>query len=105
MSYISLFMQSESEDDTDERTKRKLIHPRLWIFNPKSPYHLPRLIYPYKHSITYSDFINFIQNIQLDWVGEKPAGNIVRKVDDLTSHQLLKKEADTEDLGCLADEE
>ncbi|XP_034483786.1 uncharacterized protein LOC117788942 [Drosophila innubila] len=101
MSYISLFMQNESEDDTEERIQR-FIHPRRWIFNPKSPYHLPRLIYPYKHSITYSDFMNFIQSIQLDWVGEKPTENIVRNVD---FDNLLKKETDTEDLGFLGDEE
>ncbi|KAM8721274.1 hypothetical protein ACLKA7_007184 [Drosophila subpalustris] len=102
LAVISGTLVVDSEDDTDVKIPRKFIQPRHWVFNPKSPYHMPRLNYPYNHDITYSDFINFIQKIQDDWLGEKPSKDSMRNVE---YDSLSQKGADADDSGFLADEE
>jgi len=82
VSYIKHRKQTETEGEANGTTIPKAYtKPLLWIYNPKCPYHLSKLIYPYKHNFTYSDFMDFITTINLDWLGAKPEVDVVQKVD------------------------
>lgn len=89
------FIGTRCQYRTDEfllmcsRKALELVYPRLWQYHPKCPYHTEKLVYPYKHKFTASEFTEYVASLQGEWSGDGPEDCGKSQVVDLEPDILI----------------
>lgn len=71
MSSFSVHLKTDVDTDNSPNARNDIILPRQWVYHKNCPYHLEELLYPYRHIISHSQFLEFINSLQPAWKGEK----------------------------------
>ncbi|EDV34375.1 uncharacterized protein Dana_GF21280 [Drosophila ananassae] len=89
------FIGTRCQYNTDEfvlmcsRKALELVYPRLWQYHPKCSYHAPKLVFPYKHKFTATDFSEYIASLQEAWSGDGPEDWGKSQMEDLEPDILI----------------
>lgn len=78
---VSFNMQLQNEINYNSSTMPEILLPRRWVYHTNCPFHLRHLLFPYRHNIPHSHFLDYIKTLQPIWKGDELHMNDVHEVE------------------------